>query len=98
MENIKNGFKYGYGTTPCRGPACYAHVNKFIRHTYGKHTAYGERTTWRLHSIIECGIYPTRPLAIAGAKSRIKEIMGTAPENWQERHDIESRIEREAAQ
>jgi hypothetical protein len=68
MRNpIINGVRYS-ARTYGNEPRVFALIQLERRHTYGKHTAHGERTRWRKTGSRELGMFATRTEAKAAVK------------------------------
>lgn len=79
--NIKNGIRYTFTVSPGYGGCFYASVSKAAKHTYGKRTAFGERTRWKVFSYFQVKgsdgslRFPSGAAARAAAKEFIAQKM-----------------------
>lgn len=70
MNPIVNGIRY-CGVIHGEEPRVFASIRLERKHTYGKHTAFGERTKWKALSYQDLGKFDTREQAKMAVKAAL---------------------------
>lgn len=68
---IVNGVRF-CGVIHGKEPRVFASIRLERRHTYGKHTAYGERTKWKALSYVDLGVFSDLALAKVSVRNYLE--------------------------